>query len=262
MDLGLNGKVALVTAASGGLGFAIAKELAAEGATTVIAARNSQRLEQARLAIRDAGLGNIETALADCTLVGDIDALVAGIEQHHGRLDILINNSAGPPTAPFTELSDDGWHEAFDAKFLPQVRCARAAFPGMARRKWGRIINIVGSHGRTPHAYAITAGVVNAALLNLTKVLAELGAPDNVLVTAINPGPIYTERVRYLVQLQMREHGLAEADAERRITADMLLGRFGDPDDVAAAAVFLSSERAKFVTGAFFDIDGGFTRSM
>lgn len=132
----------------------------------------------------------------------------------------------------------------------------------MARRKWGRIINIVGSHGRTPHAYAITAGVVNAALLNLTKALAELGAPDNVLVTAINPGPIYTERVRYLVQLQMREHGLAEADAERRITADMLLGRFGDPDDVAAAAVFLSSERAKFVTGAFFDIDGGFTRSM
>ena len=110
MDLGLTGKIALVTAASGGLGFAIAREMAAEGATTVIAARNPERLEAARLAIRDAGVGDVEAVRADCTVVSDIDALIAGIEQRFGRLDILINNSAGPPTAPFTELSDAGWH--------------------------------------------------------------------------------------------------------------------------------------------------------
>jgi len=262
VELGLASKVALVTAASGGLGFAIAKALAEEGATTVIAARNADRLEEARKAISNVTASQVTAIRADCTRSADIDALINEIEQRFGRLDVLINNSGGPPTAPFVELSDAGWHEAFDAKFLPQVRCARAAFPGMARRKWGRIINIVGSHGRTPHAYAITAGVVNAALLNLTKALAELGAPDNVLVTAINPGPIETERVRYLVEVQMRELGISEAEAKDRITGDMLLGRFGDPDDVAAAAVFLASERATFVTGAFFDIDGGFTRSL
>jgi 3-oxoacyl-[acyl-carrier protein] reductase len=262
MDLGLVGKVALVTAASGGLGLAIAQELAAEGATTVIAARNSERLSAARTAIAEATGVTVATIRADCTKATEIDALIGEIDQRFGRLDVLINNSGGPPTAPFTELSDAGWHEAFDAKFLPQVRCARAAFPGMARRKWGRIINIVGSHGRTPHAYAITAGVVNAALLNLTKALAELGAPDNVLVSAINPGPIETDRIRYLVKVQTEELGISEADAERRITADILLGRFGAPDDVAAAAVFLASERARFITGAFFDIDGGFTRSL
>lgn len=262
MELGLTGKVALVTAASSGLGFAIAKELAAEGATTIIAARNADRLNEARTTIGNATGSDVTAIRADCTRSADIDALIHEIEQRFGRLDVLINNSGGPPTAPFVELSDAAWHEAFDAKFLPQVRCARAAFPGMARRKWGRIVNIVGSHGRTPHAYAITAGVVNAALLNLTKALAELGAPDNVLVTAINPGPIETERVRYLVQVQMRELGISEAEAKNRITGDMLLGRFGDPDDAAAAAVFLASERAKFVTGAFFDIDGGFTRSL
>jgi NAD(P)-dependent dehydrogenase (short-subunit alcohol dehydrogenase family) len=262
VDLGLTGKVALVTAASGGLGFAIAKELAAEGATAVIAARNPERLEAARTAIAGATGADVTAIRADCTRSADIDALIGEIERRFGRLDVLINNSGGPPTAPFTELSDADWHAAFDAKFLPQVRCARAAFPGMARRKWGRIITIIGSHGRTPHAYAIPAGVVNAALLNLTKALAELGALDNVLVTAINPGPIETDRVRYLVKVQMEKLGINEVDAKRRIAADILLGRFGEPDDVAAAAVFLASERARFVTGAFFDIDGGFTRSL
>ena len=99
-------------------------------------------------------------------------------------------------------------------------------------------------------------------MLNLTKALAELGAPDNVLVTAINPGPIDTERVRYLVKVQTEKLGISEAEAKSRIAADILLGRFGEPDDVAAAAVFLASERARFITGAFFDIDGGFTRSL
>jgi 3-oxoacyl-[acyl-carrier protein] reductase len=261
VDLGLREKVALVTAASGGLGFAIAKELAVEGAQVVIAARNADRLGRARVAIGTATGTAVEAIRADCTRAAEIESLIDEIETRFGRLDILINNSGGPPTAPFTELSDADWHNAFDVKFLPQVRCARAAFPGMARRKWGRIISIVGSHGRTPHAYAITAGVVNAALLNLTKALAELGAPDNVLVNAINPGPIETDRIRYLVAAQRRELGISEAEAKRRIAADIQLGRFGDPDDVAAMAAFLASERAKFITGAFFDVDGGFTRS-
>lgn len=262
MDLGLRDRVALVTAASGGLGFAIAKELAAEGAKVVIAARDPDKLAAAAAAIRSATGGAVKAIRADCTRVDEIDAMVKQTEAELGRIDILINNSGGPPTAPFVELSDRGWMDAFDAKFLPQVRCARAVFPGMTRRKWGRIVTLIGTHGRTPHAYAITAGVVNAALLNLTKALAELGAPDNVLVNAINPGPIETDRMRYLVTQQAKKLNISEAESKRMITADILLGRFGEPDEVAAATLFLASTRASFITGVMLDVDGGLTRTI
>jgi 3-oxoacyl-[acyl-carrier protein] reductase len=262
MDLGLKDKVALVTAASAGLGFATALELAREGARVVIAARSKEKLERAASAIKEATGASVDARAADCRSAADLERLIADTEAQFGRLDILINNSGGPPGAPFTELSDEDWHRVFDAKFLPQVRCARAALAGMTRRNWGRIITFVGTHGRTPKAYAITAGVVNAALLNLTKSLAQLGAPYNVLVNAINPGPIETDRMKYLTTQQAQRMGISEAQSKELLTQEILLGRFGQPDDIAAAAVFLASERAKFITGAFFDVDGGLTRAL
>jgi NAD(P)-dependent dehydrogenase (short-subunit alcohol dehydrogenase family) len=262
MDLGLKDKVALVTAASGGLGFATAQELAREGARVIIAARSKEKLKHAAMTIESATGARVELRAADCSSAAQLEALVADTEARAGRLDILINNSAGPPSAPFLELSDDDWHGVFDAKFLPQVRCARAALPGMTRRKWGRIITFVGTHGRTPKAYAITAGVVNAALLNLTKALAQLGAPYNVLVNAINPGPIETDRMKYLTIQQAERMGISEARSKELLTQEILLNRFGEPEDIAAAAVFLASERAKFITGALFDVDGGLTRAL
>jgi 3-oxoacyl-[acyl-carrier protein] reductase len=262
MELGLKGKVALITAASAGLGFATAKELATEGATVVIAGRSEEKLQSARDVISQTTGATVKTSVADCSCATDIERLVVDTEAEYGRIDILINNSGGPPSAPFVEFSDDEWHRAFDAKFLPQVRCARAVLPGMSRRKWGRIITFVGTHGRTPKAYAITAGVVNAALLNLTKALAQLGAPHNVLVNAINPGPIETARMKYLTLQQARKLGISESESKEILTEEILLGHFGQPEDIAAAAVFLASERAKFITGAFLDVDGGLTRAL
>lgn len=262
MDLGLKDKVVVITAATGGLGYAIAQEFAAEGARVVIAGRTPAKIEAAVKSLRAATGGDIEGVKADCGKAAEIDALIAGTEGKHGRIDVLINNSGGPKTAAFTELTDKDWLDAFDAKFLPQVRAARAVFPGMVKRKSGRIITIIGIHAHTPHAYAFTAGVVNAALASLTKTLAEVGAPHNVLVNAIHPGFIDTERLAYLARKKASERGQSEAEARKEMFADIPLGRPGTPEDIAAACVFLASKRAGFFSGTFLDIDGGMTKSF
>lgn len=262
MDFGLADKVVLVTAASRGLGYAIAAGFLAEGASVVISARHQDTLDAAAARLKDeTGVAPVAIA-ADCTDQSDIANLVGAAEERFGRIDVLINNSAGPPTKPFVELSDDDWRGALEVKFLPQVRCARAVLPGMMERGWGRIITLIGTHGRQPHAYAFTAGVVNAALLNFNKALAEEGAPGNVLANAINPGPIDTERMQYLAEEKAREEGISFDEARRIQTEETMLKRFGQPVEIAAAAVFLASDKAGFITGTTLDIDGGQTKTI
>lgn len=262
MDLSLAGKIVLVTAASRGLGYAIAEAFLVEGATAIISARNQDTLDAAAAKLREETGREAVAIAADCTSQDDISWLAGTVEERFGRIDVLINNSAGPPTKPFVQLSDDDWRGALEVKFLPQVRCARAVLPGMMERGWGRIITIIGTHGRQPHAYVFTGGVVNAALLNFNKALAEEGAPANVLANAINPGPIDTERMRYLAEEKAREEGISYEEARRIQTEETMLKRFGQPAEVAAAAVFLASDKAGFITGATLDIDGGQTKGV
>jgi 3-oxoacyl-[acyl-carrier protein] reductase len=257
MDLGLRDKVAVVTAASGGLGRAIAEEFASEGAITIIAARNEARLKAAAGEIARKTGGTAIPYRADCTIEADITALVRDTVQKHGRLDVMICNSVGPKTAPFDEMTDAGWREALDVKVVAQIRIAREAFKAMQRQRSGCILFMAGTHGRQPKTYSVTAGVTNAALINASKVLAEAGAPFNIRVNAINPGPIDTDRMAYLVKEKAAELRISEPEAKRILADVTLLKRFGAPGELASAVVFLASPRASFMTGIMLDIDGG-----
>ncbi|MFT5173843.1 MAG: 3-oxoacyl-[acyl-carrier protein] reductase [Gammaproteobacteria bacterium] len=257
MDLGLKDKVALVTAGSRGLGRAIAEELAAEGAAVVISSRSREVLETTAAQIAAQTGGEVSAIAADLMDAADVDALVEKVERTLGPIDILIANSGGPVARPFVDLTDDDWHTALNQKLLAQIRPCRAVLPGMMARGAGRILTMGGVHGYYPAAYAITAGVVNAAVLNLTKALAKTGASRNVLVNSINPGPIRTARITYLCEVRARDEGISVEEAERVFVDDMMLKRLGDPRDVGALAAFMVSERAGFMTGSMVSVDGG-----
>jgi 3-oxoacyl-[acyl-carrier protein] reductase len=262
MDLGLRDKVAVVPAGSGGLGLAAAIELAAGHARWAICGRDDAHLESAAAELRRRGAADVLTMRADCTDAADTEAFVRKIEARWGRIDILLANSPGPLAKPFETLTDADWRAVLDTKVVSQARQARLVWPGMVQRGFGRIIFLAGTHGRQPHAYALTAGVANAALLSLAKGLAEAGGPHGILVTVVNPGPMETDRMRYLVERKSSEDGISAAEARAILSRETLLGRFGDPREVGAAVAFLASERASFITGVYLDVDGGQTKAF
>ena len=262
MQPGLRGKVALVPAGSGGLGRAAALELAAGQASVAICGRDASRLERAAVELRARGATDALAVRGDCTRADDMAAVVHETEARFGRIDILVANSPGPLARPFETLTDDDWRAVLDVKVVSQARQARLVWAGMASRGWGRIIFLAGTHGRQPHAYALTAGVANAALLSLAKGLAEAGGSRGILVNVVNPGPMDTDRMRYLVERKASEDGVSPAQARAVLAAETLLGRFGEADEVGAAIAFLASERASFITGVYLDVDGGQTRAF
>lgn len=260
MDLGLSQKVTLVTAASRGIGAAAAYELAAEGARVVISARNMDTLKPVAEGIASNTGASVTPIAADNTDPASVERLVEETEANVGPIDVLVNNSLGPSTARFSELGDEDWQQAIDIKLMAQIRQARSVFDKMVSRGGGRIINIVGTHARFAHAFAITAGIVNSALLSLTKSLAEEGAPANVLVNAVNPGPIDTERMRYMCEVKAKIEGISVEEARAELVSETLLKRFGEPREVGALVAFLASSRATFMTGSCIEVDGGLIR--
>lgn len=263
MDLGLRGKTAIVTAASGGLGIAIAEAIAAEGARVVVSARNADKLNQAAASIAEKTGAEVHPVVADMVDAAAVTAMIAETDERYGGIDVLVANSGGAATAPFAEMTDDDWRAAMEVKVLAQLRCAREAFNRMvARGKGGRILFIAGTHGRQPHAHAITAGFCNAALQNVSKAIAEDGGPHRILSNVINPGPFATERMVYLGEEKAREDGISYEAATAILTEETVLKRYGTPEELAAAVAFMASEKASYITGAMFDIDGGQVKAL
>jgi NAD(P)-dependent dehydrogenase (short-subunit alcohol dehydrogenase family) len=257
MDLQLKGKVAIVTGASKGIGRAIAHTLAGEGMRLVVVARSRDQLDTLALPMGDACL----VQAADLTNSTAPAAVVAAAVERFGGLDVLVNNAGSTKRGDFLTLSEADWDDGFGLKFFGAMRCSRAAWPHLQASR-GTIVNIVGIGGRTGTAEFAIGGAVNAALLNLTKVLADRGVKDGVRVNAINPGGIATDRLQTRIKSFAAEHNLDLSEAEQQMARSMGVARFGQPDEIARLVAFLVSPQAAFCQGSIVDADGGQTRTL
>lgn len=247
MDLGLEGRRALVMAGSRGLGFACAKALHAEGAGVAICGRSADALAQAAEA-----LPGVATITGDVAAADDIDRIVAGAEAHLGGIDILVVNAGGPPPGRYDALDDGDWARAVDLTLMSAVRAARHVLPGMRSRGWGRIVVLSSMGVRKPVDNLGLSNSIRMAVLGWAKTLARDVAADGVLVNSVLPGYIRTARVEQILAASGDPHA-----AEARMTAAVPVGRIGDADEVGALAAFLCSDRASYITGAAIPVDGG-----
>jgi NAD(P)-dependent dehydrogenase (short-subunit alcohol dehydrogenase family) len=262
MELGLRDKTALVTGGSKGIGRAVARALAGEGARVMICARDPEALASAAADIEAATGRPVRTMAADLGELPEVTRVARGAVSALGRLDILVNNAGAIKGGEFLTTPDEEWLAGWRLKLLGYIRMAREVLPRMQRQGGGRIINVVGAAARNPTATYMMGGTANAALINFTKALADLGARGNVLVTGVSPGPVKTERWDTLVRQQAAAVGKDPEVYAREQDATMPLGRIALPEEVADLVCFLASERAAFLTGITITVDGGATRGV
>jgi 3-oxoacyl-[acyl-carrier protein] reductase len=260
MDLGLVDRIAIVTGSSRGIGKACAESLLKEGATVVLTG-----LDEARLAATSKELGKqgkVFAQRADLRKDAEVRTLVHRAADRFGRLDILVNSAATVIPSEFFAIGEEQWTEIFEEKLNGYARTLRHAVPFMRARKWGRIVNVSGVAGRQPHAPAVTVGLNNAAVLNLTKALANPLAKDGITINAVVPHIIDTDRQAETMAEWAKITGQSEADVRKERVAKIPLGRMGSPAEVADAVTFLASDRASFITGTALHVDGGVTMAI
>jgi 3-oxoacyl-[acyl-carrier protein] reductase len=262
MDLGIRGKVALVAAASRGLGRAIAFELAREGAKVVMCARTRHALEAARAEIVAETGAEIHAVVADVSVREQIAMLVTEATTTFGQVDILVTNAGGPPAGSFETHAWDTWERAVNLTLRSAVELTRAVLPGMRARRWGRVIHVTSIAVKQPVDNLMLSNSVRSAVTGFARTLANEVAADGVTVNCVLPGYTRTERVEELADANAAKEGLTRRDVLARFEREIPMKRLGEPDEFAAMATFLASERASYITGQSIVVDGGWIRSL
>lgn len=257
MDLQLTDRVAIVTGASRGIGRAIAEELAEAGMRLTLVARSGDQLDSLAAVLPTECM----PYAADLRDPSAPEAAVTATIARFGQLDLLVNNAGATQRGDFLALPDSAWSDGYALKLLGAMRCCRAAWPHLQASR-GAIINIVGIGGRTASAEFTIGGSVNAALLNLTKALADRGVMDGVRVNAINPGAIATERLHARISTLAAARGIDLEAAAQELASATRIARFGEPAEIAHAVAWLASPLAAYCQGAILDMDGGQTRTL
>lgn len=257
MDLGLENKVVLITGGSRGIGRAAAVAFAEEGASVALCARDEGELEQALFEVkRNTGMP-VFTFAADLT---DPDAprrFVEASAEHYGRINILINNAGAAPPKPIDDLTESDWDLAIDLKLRGYIRTSMAVLPYLRQAGGGHIVNVVGGAGRQPGAFSATSGLVNSAIMNFTRSLADRVAPEGIVVNAVAPGPVKTERLSESFAIQAQARGRTPYEIEAAVAASLPTRHIPEPEEIARIIVFAASDCANLIVGSTIAADSG-----
>lgn len=262
MDLGLQGRVAIVAAASKGLGRAVAEELAREGAHVAVCSRNASGLERAAAHIRSSTGREVFWKAADVSHPESVTAFVAAVEQRFGRIDICVTNSGGPPSKLFADTNPGDWRAAVDQLLMSTVFLAREILPRMQKRKWGRLITITSYAVKQPVDGLLLSNSLRSAVTGLARTLANEYAADGITVNNVCPGYTRTDRLEDLAASISARNGISPEEVLANWTRQIPAGRVGTPEEFAAVVAFLASERASYVNGTSIAVDGGLVRSL
>ncbi len=263
MDLGLKGKSVIVTAASKGLGKATAKQFAIEGAHVLISSRSESELKQTVEEIRlESGHDNINYIVCDMTNPQEIEQLVVKAVDLYGTVDVLINNTGGPPSGSFDTVVDEDWQNAFELNVLSFIRTTREVLPYMRKSGRGHIVNFASSSIKQPIDHLILSNTFRAGIVGLSKSLSQELASDNILINTIGPGKIDTDRLAELEQVTAEQLNVSFDEVRAESEQAIPIGRYGQPEEFAKAVLFLCSSANTYITGQSLLIDGGMVKAL
>ncbi|MXW72836.1 MAG: SDR family NAD(P)-dependent oxidoreductase [Chromatiales bacterium] len=262
MDLQLNGKVALITGATGGLGAACAHELAREGATLFLCARTESDLAELAAELVKSDCENVRCQAVDLTSPEAAINVTASAEKAFGRVDVLVNCAGASAGGLFWEIPDSVWEDSLGLKFMATIRMIRAVLPGMIERRYGRIVTLVGNSGREPDSRMLPGAAANAGLLAVTAGLAREVAAHGVVINAVNPGPTRTGRWEGMMESFAARSGKTPEQEEQGFLDAIPQKRLGTTGEIARLVAFLASDAAPHVTGRSITADGGASRAI